>query len=194
MATEVKRPTGRDQILDAVLDAAERLFAAAGPAGVSLRAIAQEAGVNYGLVHRHFGSKDALFERVLERYTDRWQARLEGLDYLGALDELLGPTPDAGPYLRLLAWTLLADRDPAAVDAHRRHATLDQLPPLRGDGDGQAALATAAALALTFGWRFFHPFIRHALHLGDPPDELQAAMRAQLHRLAAPGTPGSLIG
>src|SRR4051794_7618525 len=144
MATEVKRPTGRDEILDAVLDAAERLFAAAGPADVSLRAIAQEAGVNYGLVHRHFGTKDALFDRLLQRYADRWTARVGELDYQQALEELLGSTFEVGPYLRLLAWTLLSDRANGPSEAHSRYATLDRLPELRG-GD-TATVTTAAAL------------------------------------------------
>jgi len=188
MATAVKRPTGRDEIFDAVLDAAERLFAASGPSDVSLRAIAQEAGVNYGLVHRHFGTKDVLFDRLLERYTDRWAARLGGLDYQGALDELLGSSPETGAYLRLLAWTLLSDRSAGPADAHRRHATLDQLPALSDDPD-TSATTTAAALALAFGWRFFNPFIRDALHLEDDPDELRDRMREHLHRVAGITSP-----
>src|SRR4051812_39804951 len=137
MATEVKRPTGREEILDAVLDAAERLFAAAGPADVSLRAIAQEAGVNYGLVHRHFGTKDVLFERLMQRYTDRWLARLaDEPDYDAALDQLLGPDLEGSPYLRLLAWTLLSARSSDGAEAHSRHAALDRLPPLLAEQGG----------------------------------------------------------
>src|SRR5580704_13563867 len=113
MATVVKRPTGREEILDAVLDAAERLFAAAGPADVSLRAIAHDAGVNYGL-----------FDRLLQRYAERWTARFEVLDYQAAFDELLGPGPETGPYLRLLAWTLLSDRQDGHARAPTRPATL----------------------------------------------------------------------
>jgi TetR/AcrR family transcriptional regulator, repressor for neighboring sulfatase len=202
MATVVKRPTGRQEILDAVLDAAERLFAHAGPAHVSLRAIADAAGVNYGLVHRHFGTKDALFDRVLARYAERWQPRLESGDYLGALDELLGAGPDTGPYLRLLAWTLLSDRDQRATAAHLRYSTLDQLPALRRSGPPAEAAqqagtdttdttgstaddaATAAALALAFGWRFFNPYIRDALRLDDKATDMQTAIRRYLHRIA----------
>ena len=182
MATSVKRPTGREEISDAVLDAAERLFAAAGPNEVSLRAIAQEAGINYGLVHRHFGTKDELFERLMERYAQRWTVRLDSgdIDYDAALEQLLGTSRDAGAYLRLLAWTMLSER-PASWDPHRRHAELDRLPAMR-DGDGDDVLATAAGIAFAFGWRFFGPFIRAALHLDDAgDDELTAHMRGVLH-------------
>jgi AcrR family transcriptional regulator len=192
MATSVKRPTGREEISDAVLDAAERLFAAAGPNEVSLRAIAQEAGVNYGLVHRHFGTKDELFERLMQRYAERWTVRLDNgdMDYDGALEQMLGTSRDAGAYLRLLAWTMLSER-PASWDPHRRHAELDRLPALRGDGgddDEDAVLATAAGLAFAYGWRFFGPFLRAALHLDDASDdELTARMRGVLHGIVHTG-------
>jgi TetR/AcrR family transcriptional regulator, repressor for neighboring sulfatase len=183
------RPTGRDEVTDAVLDAAQRLFAEAGPNEVSLRAIAQEAGVTYGLVYRHFGTKDELLERLLARYADRWREHLgDDPDYEKALVDLMGPTFDTGPYLRLLTWTLLTGASDRGAESYRKHTTLDELPPLTsGDGtdaERDARLRTAGALAFFFGWRFFNPFIRAALHLDDEdPDELQAAMRAHLHGL-----------
>jgi AcrR family transcriptional regulator len=183
------RPTGRTEITDAVLDAAERLFAAAGPTEVSLRMIAQEAGVTYGLVYRHFGTKDVLLERLLERYAERWRTTLgEAPDYTLALEQLLGESYDTGPYLRLLAWMLLSGMPERSAESYRRHSTLDELPPLAphtGSDDERAArLETAGALALAFGWRFFNPFIRAALHLdGDEPAQVQEAIRRQLHQL-----------
>jgi AcrR family transcriptional regulator len=191
MATSVKRPTGREQILDAVLDAAERLFASAGPADVSLRAIAAEAGVNYGLVHRHFGTKDALFDQLMQRYAERWLAELEEHgDYDAALDRLIGSDFEASPNLRLLAWTLLSSNNAQHGETYRRHAALDGLPAMleeAGTPPHEAAVDTAAALALAFGWRFFNPYIRAALHLdtGDSASasSLQTAIRAHLRRI-----------
>jgi AcrR family transcriptional regulator len=178
------RPTGRDEITDAVLDAAEKLFAAAGPNEVSLRTIALEAGVTYGLVYRHFGTKDALLERLLARYAERWKAHLgDNPDYVSALDDLLGSGFDTGPYLRLLGWTLLTGVERSA-ESYRRNATLDELPALAPGAPEDPRLATAAALAFAFGWRFFNPFIRAALHLdGEEPQDVQKAIRAQLHGL-----------
>jgi AcrR family transcriptional regulator len=176
MATPVKRdaPRGRAEVVDVVLDAAERLFARSGPSAVSLRDVAAEAGVTYSLINRHFGTKDTLVDRLLERYADRWVARLgDAPDRRDALDALVGEGPDAGAYLRLLAWTLLND-DPTA-EAHRRHALLDRLPrlsPGEEGGDVDPDVATALVLAQVFGWRFFAPFLRDALHLDE------AAVRA----------------
>jgi len=50
-----------------ILDAAERLFAAHGFAGTSLRAVTKEAGVNLAAVHYHFGTKGDLLRAVLSR-------------------------------------------------------------------------------------------------------------------------------
>jgi TetR/AcrR family transcriptional regulator len=54
---------------EALLDAAERLLVEVGYAGITTRRLAEEAGVNHGLVHYYFGSIENLFVRVLERYT-----------------------------------------------------------------------------------------------------------------------------
>ncbi len=60
---------------EALLDAAERLLAGAGYAAVTTRRLAEEAGVNHGLVHYYFGSNENLLVRALERFTERLIAR-----------------------------------------------------------------------------------------------------------------------
>lgn len=59
-----------------ILQAADDLFAARGYAGVSIRDIAERAGVAKGLVFYHFGSKAELFEQILEHYYQRHAAAL----------------------------------------------------------------------------------------------------------------------
>jgi AcrR family transcriptional regulator len=51
-----------------LLAAAERLFAERGFAGVSVRMIAAEAGVNWSLVGYHFRGKDGLLAEVYQRH------------------------------------------------------------------------------------------------------------------------------
>jgi AcrR family transcriptional regulator len=50
-----------------ILDAAESLFAQRGFAGVSVREIAGQVGLNQASIYNHFPSKQALYEAVLER-------------------------------------------------------------------------------------------------------------------------------
>ena len=57
------------------MDAAERLLVDLGQAGISTRRLAEEAGVNHGLVHYYFGSNEQLLVRTLERFTERLIAR-----------------------------------------------------------------------------------------------------------------------
>ncbi|MGE0713019.1 MAG: TetR family transcriptional regulator [Planctomycetota bacterium] len=51
-----------------ILEAADALFCARGYDGVSVRDVAQAAGVNKALVFYHYESKQRLFERVLAGY------------------------------------------------------------------------------------------------------------------------------
>ena len=64
-----------------ILNAAEALFSRHGYDGVTLRAIAKEAGVDVALANYHFGPKRDLFDAVLMRRAqilNSW--RLEALE------------------------------------------------------------------------------------------------------------------
>ncbi len=63
----------------ALLDAAERLLATVGYAGITTRRLAEEAGINHGLVHYYFGSNENLLVQVLERFTAQLIARQRAL-------------------------------------------------------------------------------------------------------------------
>ena len=65
----------RRQATTALLDAAESLLVESGHAAITVRAVAERAGVNQGLVHYYFGSMDELLVQTLERFTDRLIAR-----------------------------------------------------------------------------------------------------------------------
>jgi TetR/AcrR family transcriptional regulator len=67
----MKRTPARQQATTALLDAAEALLVDVGYAGVTVRALAERAGVNQGLVHYYFGSMEELLLQTLERFTGR---------------------------------------------------------------------------------------------------------------------------
>ena len=71
MSEPAGKTTARSAAEDALLDAAERLLVDAGYAKVTTRRVAEEAGINHGLVHYYFGSIENLLVRVLERFTER---------------------------------------------------------------------------------------------------------------------------
>jgi AcrR family transcriptional regulator len=71
MALHVNKTTARSAAEEALLDAAERLLVDIGYARITTRRLAEEAGVNHGLVHYYFGSNENLLVRALERFTER---------------------------------------------------------------------------------------------------------------------------
>lgn len=83
-----------------LLAAAERLFAARGFAGVSVRVIAAEAGVNWSLVGYHFRGKDGLLAEVYRRHCTTLnaerlrllaEARQSGLRLESVIDAFVRP-------------------------------------------------------------------------------------------------------
>jgi AcrR family transcriptional regulator len=75
MTEAAQKTSARTVAEEALLDAAERLLVDVGYAGITTRRLAEEAGVNHGLVHYYFGSNENLLVRALERFTDRLVAR-----------------------------------------------------------------------------------------------------------------------
>jgi len=65
------KTAARSAAEEALLDAAERLLVDIGYARITTRRVAEEAGVNHGLVHYYFGSNENLLVRALERFTER---------------------------------------------------------------------------------------------------------------------------
>ena len=74
-----QKTAARSAAEEALLDAAERLLVDVGHAGITTRRLAEEAGVNHGLVHYYFGSNESLLVRALERFTERLIERQRAL-------------------------------------------------------------------------------------------------------------------
>ena len=66
-----RKTAARSAAEDALLDAAERLLVDAGYSGITTRRLAEEAGLNHGLVHYYFGSIENVLIATLERFTRR---------------------------------------------------------------------------------------------------------------------------
>lgn len=64
---QAPREFGREATTAAILDAAEDLFSSRGFSAVSVRAIAECAGISHALVHRYIGRKIDIWNAVVER-------------------------------------------------------------------------------------------------------------------------------
>jgi AcrR family transcriptional regulator len=78
-----------------ILEAADELFSARGISGVSVRDVAERAGVKKASVFYHYKSKDDLFERVLDRYYAAHARVLEAAEAGGDPSERLHRFIDA---------------------------------------------------------------------------------------------------
>lgn len=63
-----------------IIEAATRLFAVKGYAAVSVKELADAAGVNIALISYYFGGKESLYKLVLERQFDPVDSRLSELE------------------------------------------------------------------------------------------------------------------
>jgi AcrR family transcriptional regulator len=158
-------------VREALLGSAVELFAARGPASVSVRDIARHAGANQGLIYRHFGSKDDLLAEALERASsEMFPAALaeEGVDF-DAMSWLLHNGATAP---RLIARTLVDDVDISTV--RRRFPILrrlvdsyDRVPSGAGPADlSDPRVAVVATAGMALGSSIWGDHLRGALGLG----------------------------
>lgn len=80
------RPSRNVDVL--LLKAGRELFPQTGAAGLSVRKVAERAGVNLGMFHYHFGNKDEFVRQLLQQLYDEMFANLE-------LAASAGPVVDA---------------------------------------------------------------------------------------------------
>lgn len=122
-----------------ILDAAESLFSEHGYDGVSVRAITDLAGVRLNLLSYHFGTKEGLFEAVIDRRLDvlnhRRQLALADLDAITSnpsIEQLLiafirpyfalavSGTPGWTSYTLLISQVVQSRRHSPLLEAHMR--------------------------------------------------------------------------
>ncbi|MCB0990671.1 MAG: TetR/AcrR family transcriptional regulator [Acidimicrobiales bacterium] len=159
------KPTGRQAVEEALLAATIEMVVAKG-LNVSVREIAANAGVNHGLVHTYFGSKQGLIDAALDQIGRRSASQLRCDGYprpdLANLDHGLlakalarfgldmGDRPDPLPsHPVFVSWKAALGRDNPDLDAE--------------GVDEKVALAASLAL----GWAMYHEFVCAALDIDD---------------------------
>lgn len=179
--TAAAKPHGRDEIIESIIDATLSLWTAKGPAELSIRSIAARANVNYGLVHRHFGTKEAVIRAAMNRVVERSMGFIEdSTDLTTVIDSVLPRS--TGAHARLLAWAILQ----YVVDdvLPEQDIFLERLGDLASAGrDGDAAITAdkvtaGSVLAMLYGWRLFEPYLVRGLGLEElTHDQLDSLIR-----------------
>jgi AcrR family transcriptional regulator len=161
----------------AVLDAANELFAARGPASVSVRDIAAAARVNHALVHRHFGPKHKVLQAVFERSARGMAAATDRVTEARAgMQAVFNAALEHKNYWRALARAVLDGE--SARGLQRDFPTVNRLTGMlmreraQGHPDRdpstvalESSVVVAVFSALIFGWVLFEPLLMVAAGL-----------------------------
>ena len=178
-----KRRRGRKATTEAILDAAQELFAARGYHAVSVRDIAERAGVTHALVHQYVGSKADVFRAVLSRNESFIaSAAPDNPDLLESAALMLrqGLTEKGRIQPRLVARSALNglryDRTTGRFEATERlvelavQAAASASPAERAGKDLDPRLVVAGFVALYIGWVAAESWILPAAGLEDMDD------------------------
>lgn len=160
---DTEKPSG------AILRAAAELMAEHSPSSVSLREVASRAGVNYGLIHRHFGTKDRLLVALFQEFV------LYGGQYIQSSetihDAIEGTfTAEQGGWARIFSWVAL---DGVAPEQTFRDtsimAAFQELIAGEWDTDGPAParrerfdprIVSSFVMLMISIWDFYAPYMR----------------------------------
>jgi AcrR family transcriptional regulator len=172
---------GRDETSEAILDAAEELFADRGYTAVTVREIAAAAGVSHALVHRYLGSKEALYRAMLQRRENLiLDAAPAEEDLVVATRLMLRAAVAESRYVKLLVHSALHglpyERTMGRFAATERLIELAQATAsAEGDDRGPDAMdprfVIASFVAMLLGWSAARDWLRRAAGLQDLGDE-----------------------
>ena len=181
---EGKKRRGREATTTAILDVAQELFSERGYHSVSVREIAERAGVSHALVHQYVGRKSDIFRAVLSR-NESFIASVapDNPDLIESGAGLMlrqGLTEKGRIQGRLVARSALNglryDRTTGRFEATERlvelavQAATSTSPAERAGKDLDPRLVVAAFVSLFIGWVSAESWIRPATGLEDMDD------------------------
>lgn len=159
------RARGRDAVRRALLEAAGEMLGEVGPKSLSVRDIAERAGVNHGQVHHYFGGKRGLLEAAMHELGSRHFDRMAALSDADGFPRPLALAEDR-PYYRALcqsvmdgdvALVMTVDADDDVSVPRRVLRSLRARNPETDDLDTRAHFAAFAAMQL--GWVAFEELL-----------------------------------
>ena len=167
--TPPSTPTrGPEAVRRSLVDAAAQLMAMRSPRHISGRELAKHAGVNYGLIHHYFGSKDAVFAAAVAEATEEMALRW---DEVGVLP--VNTSDEASSYRTFAKLEVDEAISPMTSLMHR--IVRGQAEQTSTDPEDKDLLAEVAlCAALQFGWGAFEQEIMAGLaEFGADLDEIR---------------------
>lgn len=150
----------------ALLTAATEIVTETGSPNITVREVAARAGINHGLVHRYFGTKDTLITAVIDEISHTLATELAQNG--GGAAAVHGDA--TGTLAQLIGHAMIAGSDDVG-DEHRAHPVADlivrRLQQEADMSEHDARVAAAQIIALTLGWRLNERFLVTACGLQD---------------------------
>jgi len=194
---------GREATTAVILEAAEDLFSAGGFDAVTVRDIAERAGISHALVHRYLGSKEDIFRAVLLRNESVILAAAPDNPLLLESASLMlrhGLTHGRS-HIRLLVRSAMSgvpyDRTAGRFEATERlvelaeQAAASAAPDEHRDDDLDPRFVIACVVALFLGWAATASWVLPAAGL---PDMDEAEVLDGLERVMLGILRGNLAG
>jgi TetR/AcrR family transcriptional regulator, repressor for neighboring sulfatase len=181
---------GREAAREAIIAAGRDLFSQKGYAAVSVREIAAQAGVNHGLVHRHFGSKEEVLRAVLQgMFSDVGAVAQAQLDP-SSPDFIKRLFPVAAK--RKQDWAILMravldgfDFNAAGYQFPITGAVVAHVAGKRGKKDREALERAGAIIAGGIGWLLLEPYLTSVLGLPQKEHDALLTKMASLYQSLA---------
>ena len=159
------RRRSREWVENALITAAADLLGEVGPRAVSVRMIAERAGVNHGLIHHYFGGKSELLVAAMTRLVEEHRDFAKEMSGGRALPAPLALSQDQR-YLRAVVRAVLdGEFALAAIEIDTGSSVprraLDHLTAARHleSPDVETKALVAMGMALEMGWAALEPFI-----------------------------------
>ena len=177
----VSRRPGKSVNRSRILDSAQALFAKHGPRAVTVRQVAQDAGVSHALVHKYFGSKDDLIRAVLDRVdVSRTATARDSASLRDAYERLLPQVMTQRDHSMILVrsamggteYVPLAERitTTSAMVALARKTTASGADPSPAPRDIDPRVLVSSISAMILGWASIEDWIWPAAGI-DPAEK-----------------------
>jgi AcrR family transcriptional regulator len=182
---------GRAGAEERLVAAAAEMLAEVGPRAMSVRQVAERAGVNHGLVHHYFGGKDGLLRAAMRHLVsehERWAREVSGGGPFPVPMALGGDQR----YLRAVVRSLLDGETDLAltelssgVSVPRQAMEAEVARRGLDSADIDTKATVAAAMALEMGWAALEEFIFAVTGTtADKADDVRTRVRELRARLA----------
>ncbi len=171
MLERPSQPQGRAAVESALIDASAELFATRTPDQVTVREIADHAGVNHGLV-----------EQTIQHLARELLPSAAGAaDVSSAMPVLLDQLVEHSAYVRLITWSLLSENGLPDL-GHNFPALRRMMERSSEERDGASTrvdprIVAGVVTSLMFGWVMYRDYIDAAVDLSDlTQSEIHEAM------------------